>query len=239
MKLFGIKVDKMDLNFIKKKSRFKIIKFRKRVRFVKFYVPPSSVSQFVCHTLHMISFNAISFRSSYRLNMISILFLFISQMTTNNGRAAGAATMVPPDPPAFFSIVQTEESGSDKPILSIVPSGWVVRCDENNTGTLMWPPKTWAKPDVRRAMRTAASVPQNDWISFECKLKRPKVKSTKEGARMVREMIAFSDTSTDTTGDDEGLTNISNKFRRAACTKNAVKNADDQRHNFNAMMVDI
>lgn len=135
-------------------------------------------------------------------------------------------SMQPPQPPApYFKIVQTNEPGSPKPLLALIPCGW-----EKN-GILWWPSNGTNKQEIAKMMKNPACLPQVGWLETAAKVKRTGIETYKNGQKMLNDMLDQSDSST-TDDNDERQNNI----RRRNVSGKPI-NADAERINFNAMMV--
>ncbi|KAJ2938860.1 hypothetical protein O0L34_g18489 [Tuta absoluta] len=94
-----------------------------------------------------------------------------------------------------FKIVETIEKG--KPPSSIVPSSW------ERKGLLRWPPKKYA---INKLVTNENSVPQADWLTIKCVLKRSSISSYSRAEEEIEMMAQYSDTSD---VNDDGIINTS------------------------------
>lgn len=95
-----------------------------------------------------------------------------------------------------FKIVETIERG--KPQLSIVPSCW------EKKGLLRWPPK---KYPINKLVTNENSIPQADWLTIKCVLKRTSILSYSRAEEEIDMMAQYSDTSD---VNDDGMINTNN-----------------------------
>lgn len=115
----------------------------------------------------------------------------------------------------YFKIVQTFEGNDSKPYLCIVPASW------ENSGKLFWPKKT-TKSAFEALMRNVQSCPQPDWYPVSAKVKRTAISSFKEATKILRDMMAHSDTSMSSSETDDGINDVHLRKRRQ-CTINNVE----------------
>lgn len=113
--------------------------------------------------------------------------------------------------PSYFKIVQTNE-GADaksKPTLALVPSAW-----ERN-GILFWP-QNISNTELLKMLKNVSSVPQSGWSEMPTKVKRTAIHTVKNGSKILKDMLALTDTSN--TENEEGEELKSRHLRHASTT---------------------
>lgn len=131
---------------------------------------------------------------------------------------------IPPPLTSFFKIVQTREAGKCKPSLSLVPSAF-----EKN-GILYWP-QNLNTTDMVKIIKDANSVPQAGWLELPAKVKRTSIPTWKIGSKILKDMMAQSDTSNTENEDIED--------KKSRHVRRALLNNFPPKNDYTQMMVCI
>lgn len=123
----------------------------------------------------------------------------------------------------YYKIVQTNENGNL--ILSPVPQHW------ENGGKLSWPSDE--KIAAKAMKKPWSTLPGDDWIQYDCVLKRNYIWSYAQALKELEEMTNKSESSE--CEASKLLTVVSQK--RTAGAKKFCPNPDDNRFNFNEQVI--